>query len=190
MTRLEVLTLSYDPLTQAVDDQPLLALQERAEVIQHQSYLVGPPHALVLLLTTRPRAQQPPQRARHVVSYVSQETSAPAQHAQPKKSTRQKRAETLEAAKAALSEQELSAFEGLRVWRNEEAARVGVPPFEVCSNQALIELVTRKPHTLTALRAIEGLGEKRVRRFGEALLKQLEAHQLTHVDSTPQEERS
>ena len=181
MTKLEVLTLPYDPVALSVDQAPLLELQQRAEVIAQQSYLVGPPHALVLLLTTRPHQQSRP-TSRHSVTYVPhaiQATQATqSSKTLKKRKSRQDRAEELEAVVSALSEREQSAFEHLRAWRNAEAMRVGVPPFEVCSNQALAEMVNRKPNTLTALRAIEGLGEKRVKRFGEALLAQLQAHLL------------
>ena len=177
-TSLEVLTLPYDHHSQHTECTQLVELQAMCEVIDQVSYLVGPPEgqALVLVLTVRhPRSARKPQTARHTITRVPAMNTATVEPSDEssKRSARRARKERLEAALAALSDDEQNAFEALRAWRNAEGIRVGVPAFEVCSNSILIECITRKPHTLTALRAIKGLGERRVKRFGEGLLAQL-----------------
>lgn len=173
-TTIEILTLPYDPRLQRVDSAELERLQASREVIAHTSYLVGSPESqsLVLVLTVRePTAREGSYRPVHAVTRVR----ATDTDSSSRRSSRRARQEHIEAALAALSEAERQAYESLRVWRNAEGIQAGVPAFEVCSNQSLIECVTRRPQTLTALRAIKGFGERRVKRFGAALLEQLRA---------------
>jgi superfamily II DNA helicase RecQ len=175
----EVITLPYQHQSQSIDSSPLIELQNTREVIAQTSYMVGPPtsQSLVLVLTLRTPIKDQRRTPRHQISYVSSahtnHKTVPTAQGQAEPSKRRAREAKLEAVLSALSEMERTAFEALRVWRNEEGIRCGVPAFEVCSNLNLVECVTRKPATLTALRAINGLGERRVKRFGAQLLEQL-----------------
>ena len=178
MHTLKVITLPYNSHTQRLEGDPLEEIQRTHEVLRHHSYLVGPPEAqsLVLLLTLAPREARP--APRHAVTRVPAPAQSGAQSGAPAPEGRRAREQRLDAALAALRDDERHAFERLREWRNEEGARLGIPPFEICSNIALVECVARRPSTLTALRAVEGIGPRRAQRFGEALLAQLAAHAL------------
>lgn len=64
--------------------------------------------------------------------------------------------------------------ERLRTWRREEAGRLGWPAFAVFPDRALEALASPPtPRTTADLRAIPGLGPKRVERFGAAILEVL-----------------
>ncbi|MBM4292741.1 MAG: hypothetical protein FJ138_16105 [Deltaproteobacteria bacterium] len=189
MHTLKVITLPYNSHTQRLEGDPLEEIQRAHEVLRHHSYLVGPPEAqsLVLLLTLAPREARP--APRHTVTRVPAPAPAPsgAPSGAPAPEGRRAREQRLDAALAALRDDERHAFERLREWRNEEGARLGIPPFEICSNVALVECVARRPSTLTALRAVEGIGPRRAKRFGEALLAQLAAHALIAPLAPPAE---
>ncbi len=58
-------------------------------------------------------------------------------------------------------------FERLRSVRKSIADEAGVPPYVVFSDATLRELSSRKPSTLTAFRAIIGVGDVKLERYGE-----------------------
>lgn len=53
---------------------------------------------------------------------------------------------------------------------SERAKADGIPPYVICNNRQLAEVVRVRPDTLTALGAIEGFGEAKLKRYGKALL--------------------
>jgi ATP-dependent DNA helicase RecQ len=69
------------------------------------------------------------------------------------------------------ADQEL--FERLRQLRRQISAKLGVPPYVVFHDSALVEMSALKPQTLDALRAVKGVGEHKLERYGEAFLKVL-----------------
>jgi ATP-dependent DNA helicase RecQ len=58
-------------------------------------------------------------------------------------------------------------FERLRVLRKAIADEANVPPYVVFSDATLWEFATHKPQTLTAFRAINGVGDVKLERYGE-----------------------
>lgn len=69
-----------------------------------------------------------------------------------------------------LSSRDMSLFEALRGWRLETAKSRGVPPYVVFHDRTLAAIAAERPGNLDALRGISGVGEKKVDRFGEAVL--------------------
>ncbi len=61
-------------------------------------------------------------------------------------------------------------FEALRDWRRGEAARQRVAPFFIFSNATLAAIAKARPHGLAALARIDGVGEGKLARYGEAVL--------------------
>ena len=45
-----------------------------------------------------------------------------------------------------------------------------LPAFLVCADATLMEMARRKPTTLAALRAVPGMGDAKVQKYGEAFL--------------------
>jgi ATP-dependent DNA helicase RecQ len=58
----------------------------------------------------------------------------------------------------------------LREWRLDRSRADGVPAFTLFSDRTLRELVVARPRDRTALLAVWGLGDERVKRFGDELL--------------------
>jgi len=58
----------------------------------------------------------------------------------------------------------------LRAWRREEARRRRLPAFCIFSDRDLAELARQRPRDEDALLAVRGMGPKRVRDFGAAIL--------------------
>lgn len=61
-------------------------------------------------------------------------------------------------------------FDRLRAWRKDLAASRHLPPYTICHDSTLREICRVMPKTLSQLRTVPGLGEKRVADFGEAVI--------------------
>ncbi|MBB3764744.1 DNA helicase RecQ [Sphingomicrobium lutaoense] len=74
------------------------------------------------------------------------------------------------------------AFEALRNWRRDVAKAAGVPPYVVFHDSTLRAVAAMKPSSLSALSTVDGIGEKKLERYGESLLEAVEA--LEHGPAT------
>ena len=64
-------------------------------------------------------------------------------------------------------------FAALRNWRNALADAEHVPRFVLLTNEQMAEVARRRPSTLQALGAIDGIGAARLERIGAAVLEQV-----------------
>jgi ATP-dependent DNA helicase RecQ len=71
---------------------------------------------------------------------------------------------------AGLSAGDESLMSALRSLRTELATEAKVPPYVICHDKTLIDLVEKRPGTLKALHDISGLGNAKIERFGQRLL--------------------
>lgn len=62
-------------------------------------------------------------------------------------------------------------FDALRVWRREEAALQKVPPYVIFSDRTLIDVAHLRPKSRGDLMLANGVGEAKLERYGEAVLK-------------------
>lgn len=72
--------------------------------------------------------------------------------------------------KEILGEEEFSLYLGLRELRKAVASREEVPAFTVFTNDQLAEMAKTRPTSSSALKAIEGVGDSRYRKYGEEFL--------------------
>ena len=61
-------------------------------------------------------------------------------------------------------------FEALRATRRELAAEAGVPPYVIFHDSTLREIAGARPATLSELARVQGVGEAKLKRYGEAML--------------------
>lgn len=80
-----------------------------------------------------------------------------------KESSEETKEETLPVDKAVL--------EKLKAWRAKAAKKGKVPPYVICHNDTLELLAAKKPKNLEALSKIKGMGEMRIEKYGEDILK-------------------
>jgi ATP-dependent DNA helicase RecQ len=62
-------------------------------------------------------------------------------------------------------------FEILRTWRKALAAEQGVPPYVIFHDRTLMEIAATRPASLPALAAVNGVGEGKLDRYGDAVLR-------------------
>lgn len=97
---------------------------------------------------------------------------APAEPAEPGKEPRKRRkAPALPEIILTPEEKRLVAL--LKKWRLERANTQRVPAYMICPDRTLAHLARERPETLEALAAIHGLGESKIKNFGEDLLRAL-----------------
>jgi ATP-dependent DNA helicase RecQ len=61
-------------------------------------------------------------------------------------------------------------FEALRLRRRELAAEAGVPPYVIFHDSTLRGIAEAKPASLSELSRVQGVGEAKLKRYGEAML--------------------
>ena len=145
-----VLTLRFDPLLDRFDDTPLADLGKEHELIEVREHCVarqGQPY-LAVVVTYQP-APLPP--------------TAPPPPGQPARATGQDWRELLDPS-------QLPLFNHLRDWRSARAKRDGVPPYVVCTNRELAQVVVKRPQSAAKLAEVGGFGRAKVERYGGELL--------------------
>ncbi len=73
-------------------------------------------------------------------------------------------------------------FERLRALRKKLADRAGVPPYIVFSNAVLSEMSAMKPITEYEMLKVKGVGQEKLRRYGDAFLEEIKACILEKAD--------
>jgi len=75
---------------------------------------------------------------------------------------------------------EYALFDKLRNLRKEVAEKSGIPVYAVFTNDQLAAMVKKPPKTSKDLFSISGIGEARVKQYGETFLKLFEADEQVH----------
>ena len=73
-----------------------------------------------------------------------------------------------------LNEAERLFYQRLREWRKEQAEKEGIPVFIIANNRQLIEIIKKRPKTLEALHQIQGIGKKKIERYGKDIISLVE----------------
>ena len=68
-------------------------------------------------------------------------------------------------------------FEALRARRRELAAEAGVPPYVIFHDSTLREIAASRPASLAELARVQGVGEAKLKRYGEAMLAAVAGHE-------------
>ena len=67
-------------------------------------------------------------------------------------------------------------FEALRAWRKEQADSEEIPAYRIFSQKALYALTAAAPKTMRELSDIHGIGPKKLKQYGEAILCIVQQH--------------
>jgi ATP-dependent DNA helicase RecQ len=79
-------------------------------------------------------------------------------------------------AKSSLSGGDAVLFEALRMERTKIAKALEVPPYVVFPDTTLIALATGRPKNRDQLLGVQGIGQAKLERYGDAFLKVIRAH--------------
>jgi DNA helicase II / ATP-dependent DNA helicase PcrA len=67
-------------------------------------------------------------------------------------------------------------FEALRDWRRTAAEAAGMPPYIVFSDRTLVDIVTARPVSASALSAVPGVGPKKLELYAADILRIITDH--------------
>ena len=72
-------------------------------------------------------------------------------------------------------------FERLRSWRRLEARAQALSPAYIFTDKTLRALARQQPQSLNALRAVSGVGDAKLEKYGQAVLSVMQAHEAEAV---------
>ncbi|MGA2655165.1 MAG: HRDC domain-containing protein [Gammaproteobacteria bacterium] len=72
-------------------------------------------------------------------------------------------------------------FAALSSMRKAIATKAGLPPFVIFHDRTLIEICIHQPQTKAGLLQINGIGEEKLKRYGDAVLNCLREYQKVHI---------
>lgn len=81
-------------------------------------------------------------------------------------------------------------FERFRVWRRRIATERQIGPHFVLTNAQLVEIVKRRPQNLSELGEVKGIGDGKLKQFGESLLEVSEQAWRQHTQAPKNKEET
>jgi len=72
--------------------------------------------------------------------------------------------------------------EKLKEWRGFQSQKEGVPAYVIFNDATLVELATKKPVTPSELLSISGVGQKKLEKYGSAILDTIIDFRIEHKD--------
>ena len=161
--QLRIFTLRFNPATERFDDSAVVGFLADKDVISiHDHFFLKDNIPFITL----------------VVNYRSVPLPATAAADRPAEAQRDQAWRNL------LSEEDWPLFNTLRAWRGERSKQEGIPPYVICNNRQLAEVVKARPHTLADLGQIEGIGEAKLKKYGSDMLA------LIAGDSAPSQQKT
>lgn len=153
--RVRVFTLGFDPATERFDDEVVrdfVSDKEVESISDHFFVRDGSPY-LALVVCYRPTASAP------------RTTDKDSAGGAPRKRD--------ESWRDALDKADWPLFNRLREWRGERAKAEGIPPYVICNNRQLAEVVRRCPAKLAELAEVDGFGDAKLKKYGAELLQMI-----------------
>ncbi len=143
-----VFAVRFNPATESFDDSAVAGFLADKEVLSISDHFFLNDDVPYLALVVRYRAAPAPAAA------------------EPARAASQRD----ESWRELLAEADWPLFNALRSWRAERAKQAGIPPYVICNNRQLAEVISSRPATLAALGRIEGFGEAKLKKYGTDLL--------------------
>jgi superfamily II DNA helicase RecQ len=142
----KIFTLRFNELTDCFDDTPLRDFMKDKEIlsIREHFFMRHEIPYLTIVVAYNPRSGTPPETA--------------------------KKKQRDESWRELIHPEDMPLFNALRDWRNETSRRQGVPPYVICTNQQLAEIVSRKPANKNQLGQIEGIGKAKIAGYGDDII--------------------
>ncbi|MFZ6775967.1 DNA helicase RecQ [Undibacterium sp. Ji83W] len=100
------------------------------------------------------------------------------QYKKAEKAVKHKRQSAKDFAESDLDSKAQTVFDKLRWWRVETARTHNVPAYVIFPDATLREIARQQPATLSALRAISGVGDKKLESYGKEIISLIEELQV------------
>jgi ATP-dependent DNA helicase RecQ len=76
-------------------------------------------------------------------------------------------------------------FESLRALRRKLASDEGIPPYMVFHDSSLMEMAARHPRNKAEFRSIEGVGDRKLEKYGDIFLEEIDVHCQSSCSKAP-----
>ena len=76
-------------------------------------------------------------------------------------------------------------YDTLKTWRNDKAEDLGVDQYMILPQKALLQLVSQLPYNAAELKAIKGIGKKKLQQFGSEILEIIIDYRIDNGIETP-----
>lgn len=80
-------------------------------------------------------------------------------------------------------------FESLRALRRKLASDEGIPPYMVFHDSSLREMAAKHPRNKAEFRSIEGVGDRKLEKYGDIFLEEIDVHCQSSCSKAPGENR-
>lgn len=150
--QLRIFTLRFSPYTESFDDSEVVGFLADKDVLSLSEHFFTKDGAPYLSVVVHYRTVVPPPALSSVAA------------------SEEKRDE---AWRELLTDADWPLFNTIRAWRSERSKQDGVPPYVICNNQQLAEVIKARPKTLAALGRIQGFGEGKLKKYGNDMLSLL-----------------
>jgi ATP-dependent DNA helicase RecQ len=87
-----------------------------------------------------------------------------------------------------LTNEQIPMFDALRKWRAERAKQDGCPPYIICTNQELADMVAGRPDSLAGLLKIRGFGKAKLEKYGKEILAVLSRQPEDQPEPSPHQQ--
>ncbi len=150
---IRVLTLRFSPVFDSFDDTQLTEFIKDKSVVSLREYFFirnEVPYLTVVILY-EPVKETEPDTAKG-----------------KKELTAGKRDESW---RSLLTDEQMPMFDTLRSWRAERCKQEGVPPYVICNNKQLAQIVNDRPQSLSALLNVDGIGKSKAEKYGDDIME-------------------
>ena len=87
-----------------------------------------------------------------------------------------------------MTDAQKTCYRALKTWRNETAKTEGRPAYAIARNTQLAELIRKMPHSMAAIREVEGFGEGFCEKYGIKVLELLREQSMLATEAPKKEE--
>jgi len=87
-----------------------------------------------------------------------------------------------------LDENEQKTYDALRAWRAAKASQEGVPPYMIANNRQIAGMVKSRAKSKADLGNVKGIGEGKIVKYGEDILRVISENLIDDSDDTREKE--
>ena len=161
--QLRIFTLRFNPVTERFDDSAVVGFLADKDVISIKDHFFLKDNIPFITL---------------VVNYRPVPLPATAAADRPAEAQRD------QSWKELLTEEDWPLFKTLRAWRGERAKQDGIPPYVICNNRQLAEIIKARPRTMAELGQLDGIGEAKLKNYGNDILALIAGDTVTSQEQS------
>ena len=169
---IKIITLKFDPVFEKFDDTEFMDFIKDKDILSAQDHFFiknSSPYIAVII-------QYLPYHTENVLGQVA-----------GKKSDKKSK-QSDDSWKKLVLEKDFPLFNFMRDWRLERSKKEGIPPYLICTNKQLAQIIKNRPDSFAELQKISGIGKAKIEKYGKDFLTLLNP-QFQSTNSSQQESK-